>query len=231
MIVLPSVNCAASDCVLLRMKTISTFLPEDGWIHVDISDGRFTFNKTWNDERGIFNALADSGLKANAEVHLMVEEPEKVLESWLRAGAKRIIVHVESVVSSKKRSHLADINDPSEIMKGMAEKCRTYGAELMLALNPETSVHKALELAGEVAMFQILAVTPGFAGQKFLPSVLDKIRALRRARPNAIIEIDGGITVETALEAKRAGADMAVAATAIFESENPAQAYKTLSAL
>lgn len=208
--VIPVINCAELGCVTERVKKAGTFAE---WVHLDVADARFTFGKSWADS----SAWEKISKDVRTEVHLMVEEPEKVVESWLKAGAKRLIVHVET------------INENS--FEEIADAAKKYDAELMLAVSPETPVEKLKPYFGKVSEFQVLAVHAGPAGQNFLPLSLDKIRFLRRELPDAIIEVDGGISLETARQTKDAGADIVTSATYIFSSGNPAAAYDELRSL
>ena len=145
----------------------------------------------------------------------MVKNPELVVPAWLEAGAQRIIVHVEAM------------ND-AEII---TDACRERGAEAMLAASPETPVEKLIEYKNEFAEFQILAVSPGKAGQQFNTAATEKIRTLRTKIPRAIIEVDGGINAETAELAKEVGANVIVSASYILDSVNPRRAFELLAAL
>lgn len=207
--VIPALNCQAKDiaCVHEKVLTAEGF---SGWIHLDVADGRFTFNKTWGDPES-WHAIK-TNLKL--EVHLMMEEPERLVRMWLWAGAKRLIVHAETLTS------------------GSAEKilslAKEYGAEAMLAFSPETGLETAAEYIGSFKEFQILAVHPGLPAQNFLPLVLEKVKFLREKYPEARIEVDGGINPETGKLAKEAGADILISASYIFGDANPKLAYKTL---
>lgn len=201
------INCLDRECVEKRLKSAETFAQ---WVHLDVSDARFTFGKSWGDA----SAWQKMSEGVSAEVHLMVEEPEKVVESWLEAGAKRLIIHVET------------INENS--FEEIEHAAKKYNAELMLAISPETPIEKLRPYFGKVSKFQVLAVHAGPAGQNFLPSVLEKVKFLRREAPNATIEVDGGINPDTLKLAKDAGADIAAAGTYIFSSDNPKARYDEL---
>ncbi len=210
MVIIPVINCPDFDCVKEKVKKIGDFLPTDGWVHLDVSDARFTFGKSWGDA----SAWQKIGEGVHTEVHLMVEEPEKVVEQWLEAGAKRLIIHIET------------INEHSfEEIESVAKK---YGAELMLAISPETPIEKLEPYLGKASEFQVLAVHAGPAGQNFLPLVLDKVKFLRKELPDAKIEVDGGINLEIAKLAKDAGADMVTSASYIFGNKEPKKAYEEL---
>lgn len=146
----------------------------------------------------------------------MVSNPEGVIDAWLRTGlVKRVIVHLEAMTDSVY----------------ILEKCKKYGVEAMLAINPGTEAERLLAHAGDFRYFQILAVPPGPAGQEMSPGIIDKIKFLRRAMPNAIIEIDGGIVPETVKLVKEAGVDVVVSGSYIFGSDDPKRAFEELASL
>jgi len=210
--IIPAVNCHFKDfdCVHKKVKAAETF-SGNGFIHLDVADGAFTYNKTWSD-LGLWKDLR-TNLKL--EVHLMVLNPAEVAEAWCFAGAKRIIVHAE-VLNEESAKIIADLSQKN-------------GFSRMLALNPETTVQSAENFFKYFMEFQTLAVHPGLAGQKFLPEVLPKIKYLRAKYPSAIIEVDGGINQETAKLAEAAGADFATAASFIFGSRDPKLAFEMLN--
>ena len=224
--VIPSINCPAgeADCVEKKLRLAETFAE---WVHLDVADASFTHNRSWGDPKKWleFNSTASpvrNGISKGVklEVHLMTEHPEWYLEAWLAAGAKRVIVHLETLV------------DPQTEVVELAERCRAAGAELMVALLPETPLDQAKPLFGTVSSFQIFSQAyPGPAGQPFLSTVLPKIRELRAAMPRATIEVDGGINLETARLAVVAGADVLIAGSYTLGSKNPAEAYRELCAL
>ncbi len=205
--IIPAINCLDWQCVQPKVRAAERFAE---WIHLDVADGSFTFNKTWRDPL----AWRELGTSLKLEVHLMVEHPEKFAEDWLRAGAHRIIFHVEAL----------EHNAVHEIL----EIGKSYGAHVMLASNPETKLEELVSYFKQFSEFQALAVHPGFAGQKFLPLVLQKVKALREKLPHATIEIDGGITAEIAKAARIAGASIIVSASYIWSSADPKKAYESL---
>lgn len=206
--VIPSINCHAGDieCVKDKLGKAEKF---SGWVHLDLADGRFTFNKSWGDPTGWANLRT----KINLEVHLMAEEPEKRISQWLAAVAKRFIIHAEAAAP--------------EVFDDIARLVGKKG-EAALASNPDTPAEALRPYFKKTKFFQVLAVHPGPAGQKFLPLVLDKVRFLRKEAPDAKIEIDGGVDLETGKLAADAGADILVAATYIFGSDDPRKAFETL---
>jgi len=208
--VIPVLNCSDRASAEERIAAAEKFLKKGDFLHIDVADGIFTFHKTWNDTAG----WAAFRSPFPFEVHLMVERPEKWIAPWLAAGAKRFIVPCEAIDKDSFRS--------------IKEQCATGRAELMLSSDPETPPEDLTPYLHDISCFQVLSVNPGLAGQKFLPLALEKVKWLKYAIPNAIIEIDGGITPETAKWAKDAGVDIIVSASYIFGSKNPKKAYKTL---
>ncbi len=211
--VIPVINCPDAACAREKTEIARTFLPKGHFLHLDVTDGAFTFHKTWNRPTEWANLRAPFAL----EVHLMVEKPERHIDAWLAAGTKRFIVHVETVTDAS--------------FDAIAAKCKKRGVAVMLSSRPETSVKKIEPYLKRINMFQVLAVHPGPASQKFLPLTLQKVRWLRHSAPGAIIEVDGGITPATAKRAKAAGADIVVSASYIFGSKEPRAAYGALREL
>ena len=208
--IIPAINCQDQEEVAGRAEEISGFAE---WAHIDVSDAKFTFNKSWGDAA----AWPKIGRNLNLEVHLMVEDPEKEIDAWLRVGIKRLIIHLEAI-SEKTFAEIKEKADREKV-------------ELMLAIKPETPAEKLMAYFKKVSEFQVLAVYPGPSGQKFQTLVAKKIKFLRHEMPNATIEVDGGINEETAKLVKSAGADMAVSSSYIFNSPDPKAAYEKLSSI
>lgn len=219
--ILPAINCHFGDdkAVAARIRDIENIFdraaarPEERWAHFDVADGIFTFNRSWNEPE----LLAEIRPGFEFEAHLMVDSPASIARRWLAAGAKRIIVHVETV-------SLAAFSE-------VAAMASALGAEAVLALNPETSVADARPYFDRASNFLILAVHPGLSGQKFLPLVLEKISVLRREVPDAKIEVDGGINPETARAAIAVGADSLVSGSDIFDNSDPEGEYEVLRSI
>lgn len=206
--VLPAINCPDLACAKERIRKAEAFAD---WIHVDVVDGKFAPPVTWGNPEE-FAALKT---RLKLEVHLMVEDPEGALDAWLRAGAKRVVVHLESM------------KDPVYIL----EKCRTFGAEAILGLNPATEAERAFAHTGDFKGFLVLAVFPGYSGQPLQEAALEKIKRIKAHSPDAILEIDGGVNAETAPRIKTAGADILISASHIFAAADPKVAYDALTAL
>lgn len=184
------------------------------WIHVDVMDGRFVPNIT-------IGPVVVQAIKRVAtrplDTHLMIVEPERYLEAFAKAGSDLLTVHVE--VSPHLHRTLQHI--------------RQVGARPSVVLNPSTPLSAVEEVLGEVDMVLLMSVNPGFGGQEFIESTVDKVRRLRamldaRGLNNVEIEVDGGINAETAQRVVEAGATVLVAGSYVFGSKDYAQAIRSL---
>ncbi|MCG2694228.1 ribulose-phosphate 3-epimerase [Candidatus Parcubacteria bacterium] len=178
-------------------------------IQIDVMDGIFVPNKTWAD----IDVIKHMHLPVEFEVHLMVREPEVVIEDWAKAGAKRIIFHIEAT------------RNPKECIKIIKRFKRQAG----IAINPKTSVARIKDFLKKIDYVLIMGVDPGFSGQKFQPSILNKIKRLKKLAPNIKIGVDGGINKKNAKDIKKAGADFLCVASSIFKSKNLAKAVDVLN--
>lgn len=195
--VIPSINAPDFAGVKEQITAIS---PHTAWCHFDITDGVFSTHPTWRNPADL--ALLDTPL--SAEVHLMVVDPEKIIDQWLLPPIKRVIVHLEAVKD----------------MEVIIKKCRTAGIQVGLAIKPETFWGITKPWLDKVDLIQILAVPPGPSGQTISQESVDKIAHLRNFCEPCIIEVDGGINPKTAEQARRAGANILVAGSYIFGSKN-----------
>jgi ribulose-phosphate 3-epimerase len=220
--VYPSINCPHKDfeCVRQKVRKSESFAQ---WIHLDIADARLALSKSWDEPE----RWGELGTKLNLEVHLMVEEPEREIEKWLKAGAKRIIVHIEAI---SKRHPCVPSCDASELLKKLQSACGKHGVSLMLAILPETPIETLRESCfKDIREFQVFAqAVLGPPGQKFLPMTVDRIKLLREMTPDATIEIDGGINLETARAVRVAGANIVIAGSYTLGSPDPKKAYEEL---
>jgi ribulose-phosphate 3-epimerase len=175
------------------------------WIHCDIMDGHFVPNITIGP---VIVKAVRKITKLPVDVHLMIENPDKYLEVFADAGADYITVHVEEVV------HL---NRTIERIKELS--CRAG-----VVINPATPVNSILDIAESIDLLLIMTVNPGFGGQKFIPNSIRRIEEAVKLREKLkagfFIEIDGGVNKETIIAAKKAGVDVFVAGSAIFDSDN-----------
>lgn len=204
MVVIPVINCLDLECVKNKLRTIADI--GASWAHIDIADRKFTPVETWSRPVELVTNL-------NLEFHLMVQDPEMAAQGWLKIGAKRIIVHIETI----------------QDFDSLKNACVTSGAQLMLALKPDTPVESLSPYLNQIDFIQILAVNPGSAGQKFLPSVISKIEFIKKNAPQIKIEVDGGINPETAKLVKIAGADIVVSSNYIFSHKDQRMAIRELA--
>lgn len=176
----------------------------------DIMDGQFvpSSSVTCDD-------IASLRTKLAWEVHLMVVHPEQCLEDYRKAGAKRIVFHYEATSS------------PDLII----EKIHGQGLEAGLAVNPETPIEAIAPFVDSLDGVLFMSVHPGFYGAKFLPEVMDKVKAFRKKYPRMEIGVDGGVSADTIPIIVPAGADTIYIGSAIFRQPDPGAAYRRLAAL
>lgn len=181
-------------------------------IHVDVMDGHFVPNLS-------MGPVVVKGLRPRTklplEVHLMVEEPARFADSFLKAGADSLLVHIEV------------LPDPRPLLK----QIRGRGKKVGLVVNPETPVESIEPYLNGIDLALCMTVHPGFGGQEFLPQSADRIRRLRalidRINPGCELEVDGGIDLETAPGAVEAGAGVLVIGTGVFgHSQGPGSAVQ-----
>ncbi len=175
------------------------------WIHIDVMDGRFVPNIT------IGPVVVKSIRKTTNlpfDVHLMIVEPEKYIDDFIDAGADIITLHFEACT----HIHRA------------VEYIKSKGKCAGVSINPATPVEILSEILPFVDLVLIMSVNPGFGGQKYIPTSTQKIAKLKKMIENLelkpLIEVDGGVTVENAKEIKDAGANVLVAGSTVFNSEN-----------
>ena len=182
-------------------------------IHVDIMDGHFVPNLTLGPQ---LVAAIRRETSLPIDVHLMVENPRHFVPLFHEAGADWISIHVEATALLHKDLTLI----------------RSFGRKAGAALNPATPIGTLEEVLGEIDHVLVMSVDPGWGGQCFIPSCLDKIRRLRqwiRDRGRVIpIEVDGGINLDNAAEIIRAGMEIIVAGSAVFAAPDPAAAIQAL---
>lgn len=179
------------------------------WLHVDVMDGHFVPNLSLG-----IPVLASLDQKSDffMDVHLMITDPLNYIDAFVKAGADLITFHVESN------------SDPVACI----EKIHSHGIMASVSIKPNTPVAAILPLLDQVDMVLVMTVEPGFGGQSFLPDMMEKVADLRKLKPQLNIQVDGGINDITAKIAKRAGANLLVSGSYLFEAENPAEAIASL---
>lgn len=173
------------------------------WLHLDIMDGHFVPNISFGPGMvGTLNKLTDKFL----DVHLMLSQPQKYFERFVRAGADLITIHIE--VHKDPRKHCRTL--------------RKLGVKTGLSLNPKTSIQKVLPYLEHFDLLLVMSVQPGFGGQAFMESALRKVEKARtfidKNNLSTLIEIDGGVDGENAQRCVDAGADILVIGNAFFKS-------------
>lgn len=181
-------------------------------IHIDVMDGHFVPNIT-------MGPFIIEGIRRITQVpldiHLMIEHPERYVKTFAESarGGDLITFHIETT------------EKPKEIISLI----KKTGLKACVSLNPDTPTELVEDLLDALDMVLVMSVNPGFAGQKFMSKVLPKIARLRNIAPDELdIEVDGGITTETISQAVQRGANVLVAASAIFKTNDPCNAIKTL---
>ncbi|MFI3294447.1 MAG: ribulose-phosphate 3-epimerase [Rikenellaceae bacterium] len=176
------------------------------WFHLDIMDGNFVPNISYG--MPVVEAIRRSTTKV-LDVHLMIEKPERYIAEFKRCGADFLTVHAEATVHLHRT----------------IQAIRAEGMKAGVALCPATSLSVIEEVLCDVDMVLLMSVNPGFGGQKFIPSTIDKIKRLRQmivdSGSEAIIQIDGGVNEKNAAELFDAGAECLVAGSAVFGSADP----------
>ena len=175
------------------------------WIHVDVMDGNFVPNITMGP---FLVATFKRATKLPLDVHLMIAQPERYLETFAKAGASHLIVHVETC------PHLAET----------IKQIKSLGCLAGVTLNPATPVSAIESVLPLADLVLVLSVNPGFSGQAFMPETVSKVAQVRKKldeiHSSAYLEVDGGISAETLPSMKDAGAKAFVSATAIFKHPN-----------
>ena len=183
------------------------------WIHVDVMDGRFVPNITIGPP--IVKAIRAS-TKSVVDVHLMIVEPEKYVQSFAEAGADVITVHAEA----------------STHLHRTLQQIRALGGRAGVSFNPHTSPDCLRYVLPDVDLILVMSVNPGFGGQSFIPSALDKLARIRamidESGFDVDLEVDGGVKPGTARQVVEAGADVIVAGSAVFNQDDYAAAIRAI---
>ena len=185
-------------------------------VHFDVMDNHYVPNLSVG--ASVLRALRGYGVTAPVDVHLMVEPVDRIIGDFIDAGADYITFHP----------------DATEDLPRSIKRIRKRGAKAGLALSPGVPASQVAPVLDELDLVLVMSVYPGFGGQSFMPETLDTVRAVRRqldeAGSSARLEIDGGINVDNVGAAARAGADMFVAGTAIFGTDDYAKTIQSFRA-
>lgn len=199
----------------LRLKEEIKAVEEAGadMLHIDIMDGHFVPNIT------IGHSIVESIRKVTSiplDVHLMVEEPDKYLRDFIKAGADYLTVHLEASVHLHRT----------------VQQIKNSGVKAGVSLNPATPVWSLDHILPDIDIALLMSVNPGFCGQDFIPQVIEKIKILKRLISEkglpTLIEVDGGIKLDNAKDIASAGADILVIGSAFFNSGDYKAIMKSL---
>lgn len=172
------------------------------WLHIDVMDGQFVPNITIGP---MFLTFCKKATNLPLDVHLMINHPENHIEAFAKAGADSLSIHIE--------------NNPHVLRT--VQNIKELGCKAGIVLNPGTPAEAITELLPFVDMVLVMSVNPGFSGQNFLPEMLPKIRKIRKyldlSKHKILLQVDGGINKDTVSSVIEAGADVIVAATAIYK--------------
>ena len=185
------------------------------WLHFDVMDGSFVPNISFGQDMAL--RAATCGLPL--DVHLMIVNPERYIDAFAAAGAKVITVHAEAV------NHL----------HRALQQIRAAGCLAGVALNPATSPECLRYVLGDFDLALVMTVNPGYGGQKLTPACIGKVAEVRgmlnRANLDAVVEVDGGVNLETAPKLVAAGADMLVAGSALYGAADARAFIETVKAM
>ncbi|MDA0142821.1 ribulose-phosphate 3-epimerase [Vibrio toranzoniae] len=185
-------------------------------IHFDVMDNHYVPNLTFG--APVLKALREYGITAPIDVHLMAKPVDQLIPEFAKAGAAMITFHVEA----------------SEHIDRTLQLIKEHGCQAGVVLNPATPLSYLDYIMDKVDLILVMSVNPGFGGQSFIPATLDKLRSIRtrinESGRNIRLEVDGGVKVNNIKEIAEAGADMFVAGSAIFDSEDYQQAIDSMRA-
>lgn len=195
-------------------KSVQTFVGAGaGIVHLDVMDGQFVPPITFGD--AYVRSLRSAAPAALFEAHLMTLTPERHFDAFIDAGCERVIFHAEVAPHAHR----------------LVQQLKQAGTQAGIAINPGTPVEAVLPVLGDVDLVLVMTVNPGWGGQAFIPSTLDKVRRIRAERPDVLIEVDGGIDPKTLPIVRDAGANVFVVGSYLARAQDLAGAVRELKAL
>ena len=203
--VIPAIIARDFEELQEKVKKVEPYVE---WVQLDIMDGQFVDNSTWNNPAELKNLE----IQVKLEVHLMIANPEEYIDEWIESGVQRIIFHFEST------------QQPQEVITKIKKASLMVG----LAINPETPIEKVDDFIDQLDLVLVMTVQPGRSGQKLLEKTLDKIKQLRDKYEDVNIMVDGGINLETAPKVIQAGANLLASGSAVFKSDDIEKNIKEL---
>lgn len=210
-LIAPSILSADFTCLGKELSDVETAGAD--WIHIDVMDGCFVPNITYGP---IIVQACKRATSLPLDVHLMIEKPELRIPDFAKAGADYISVHAETCPHLHRTLQLI----------------KEHGIKAGVALNPATPLSAIEYIVDQLDFVLIMSVNPGFGGQQFIRSSIEKIQALslllKKHHSNALIQVDGGINIDTICEVAGAGAGCFVAGSAIFNTPDYADTIATL---
>lgn len=182
------------------------------WLHIDVMDGHFVPNITI----GVpVTASIKKITKLPLDVHLMIENPQKYIEPFAKAGADILTFHYEAMKNDDEIFEIISL-------------IKSFGIKAGMSIKPKTPAEKCFKFSEQLDMILVMTVEPGFGGQKFMEDCAEKIKSIREQNSNIIIQVDGGINAETGQICKNYGANSLVAGNYIYKSDNIRQAILSL---